>query len=91
MRFYGVRTFVILGLLAAFAPSAVIVEAQSGVGAAALSGIVTDETKGALPGVTVTLTQTETGVVRTAVTNEIGLYRVLSLQPGSYLITFELL
>jgi hypothetical protein len=90
MKFYGRRTYLILALVAVFCGNARNLAAQSGVGAAALSGVVTDVTKGALPGVTVTLTQVETGVVRTAVTNEIGLYRVLSLQPGSYLLTFEL-
>lgn len=67
-----------------------LAEAQSGVGTAAVSGVVVDETKAAIPGVTVAMTNTDTGVVRTAVTNEIGLYRVLSLQPGSYVLTFEL-
>ena len=59
-------------------------------GAAALTGVVTDESSAAMPGVTVTLTNPETGVNRTAVTNEAGLYRVLSIQPGPYMLTFDL-
>jgi outer membrane receptor for ferrienterochelin and colicin len=63
---------------------------QSGVGTAALSGRVVDESKAAMPGVRVALTNTETGVVRTAITNEEGLYRLLAVQPGVYALEFEL-
>src|SRR5688572_24059053 len=41
---------------------------------ARLDGRVTDTSGGVLPGVTVTLTQTETGAVRNAVTDENGGY-----------------
>ncbi|MBA2303830.1 MAG: hypothetical protein H0W08_14515, partial [Acidobacteria bacterium] len=51
--------FTALAVLAAGAPPA---EAQSGVGAASVSGIVTDESKAAMPGVTVTATNLQTGV-----------------------------
>src|SRR5437773_547233 len=50
----------------------------------AIQGIVTDASQATVPGVTVTVTQMETGVARTTRTMEDGLFRVLSLAPGSY-------
>ena len=41
-------------------------------GTAQLSGTVRDESGGVLPGVTVTVTQTNTGLVRTTVTEASG-------------------
>jgi len=41
-------------------------------GTAQISGRVTDVTDAVLPGVEVTLTQTGTGVTRSAFTNEVG-------------------
>ena len=49
MKFYGRRTCWILALVAVFCANPRTLAAQSGVGAAALSGVVTDATKGALP------------------------------------------
>jgi hypothetical protein len=51
---------------------------------AQLSGRVTDESGAVLPGVTVTATQTDTGLTRTAVTNENGTYVLPSLPTGPY-------
>jgi hypothetical protein len=51
---------------------------------AEISGRVTDSTAGVLPGVDVTLTRTDTGVARSAVTNEAGAYAFPSLNPGPY-------
>lgn len=53
-------------------------------GTAQISGRVTDGTGGVLPGVTVTATQTETGLARSAVTNEAGQYTLPSLPLGPY-------
>lgn len=57
---------------------------------AALQGTVTDQTGGVLPGVTITITHAETGVARTTVTNEAGVYRSPGLDPGRYLVAAEL-
>src|SRR5215467_8293553 len=57
---------------------------------ATLTGIVTDSTKAVLPGVTITATNTGTGVVLTNVSNEAGAYTILSLIPGTYDVTAEL-
>jgi hypothetical protein len=55
-----------------------------------ISGIVTDESKAVLPGVTVHVTNTETGATRTLVTDERGGFRALSLSPGLYSVSAEL-
>ena len=56
----------------------------------AISGTVRDQTAGALPGVTVTATNTETGAARTAVSDAIGFYRLPALEPGTYTVKAEL-
>ena len=58
-----------------------VVWAQS---TAQVSGTVTDQSGAVLPGVEVTVTQTETGLMRTAVTNETGLYVLPNLPVGPY-------
>src|SRR6516225_772117 len=55
-----------------------------------LSGTVSDAGKAFIPGVTVTETNTETGVVSTAVSNETGTYTIPSLLPGTYKVSVEL-
>jgi len=55
-----------------------------------ITGTVTDSTGGVLPGVTVTVTNHDTGVAQTVVTDEKGLYRVLYLNPGVYDVTTDL-
>ena len=57
---------------------------------ALLIGVVSDETKGALPGVTVTATLIETGRVITAVSDERGEYRLRGLPAGRYKLRAEL-
>ena len=57
---------------------------------ATISGSVTDEQKGALPGATVTVRNHDSGQVRTAVTDERGTYRLVGLPPGRYEIVAEL-
>jgi hypothetical protein len=53
-------------------------------------GVVADESQGVLPGVTVTVTNVETGVARTIVTDHEGRYRAPSLGLGEYEIQAEL-
>src|SRR5215468_2934266 len=57
---------------------------------ATLGGTVSDSTRALIPGVTVTATNTQTGIVTTAVTNETGAYQFASLQTGIYKVTAEL-
>jgi hypothetical protein len=53
---------------------------------ATLSGTVTDGLGAVLPGVTVTVRNTETRATRTATTDSAGRYAVAGLPPGKYLI-----
>ena len=55
-----------------------------------LEGTATDETGAVLPGVTITVTNTETGVVRGTQTGPRGQFRVPALAPGTYEIRAEL-
>src|SRR2546426_3676549 len=58
---------------------------------AQLGGIVTDPSGALIPGVTITATNTDTGVSTTTVTNESGAYTFPSLQPGrSYSVSASL-
>jgi hypothetical protein len=58
--------------------------------AATVSGTVLDEQKAALPGATVAIRNTESGQVRTAVTDGRGAFQVVGLPPGRYEVTAEL-
>ncbi|MET0214010.1 MAG: carboxypeptidase regulatory-like domain-containing protein, partial [Vicinamibacterales bacterium] len=51
---------------------------------AALDGRVTDQSGGVLPGVTVTVTQTDTGFSRSVVTDDNGNYAIPNLPTGPY-------
>src|SRR5438132_14099407 len=51
---------------------------------AQIAGTVKDQTGAVLPGVEVTVTQTETGTTRNAVTNETGSYVLSNLPIGPY-------
>jgi len=53
-----------------------------------IRGTATDPSGAVLPGVNVTVTNVDTGVVRDFVTNSDGLYDTNSILPGSYTITF---
>jgi hypothetical protein len=55
-----------------------------------LRGSVSDSSGAVLPGVTVTLRQEATGVVRVVVTDDQGVFRAPALQPGPYAIESEL-
>ena len=55
-----------------------------------ITGTTTDQTGAVLPGVTVTIKGTNSGFVRTAVTNQTGSYTAALLPIGPYEVTFEL-
>ena len=57
---------------------------------ATIRGTVRDATQAVLPGVTVTVTNEETGLVRTAVTNASGVYVAPDLPVGRYRVEAEL-
>ena len=54
-----------------------------------IRGTVTDSTGAVVPGVTVTVTNSDTGLVSTFVTNSDGLYDTNSLLPGNYTVSFS--
>ena len=54
-----------------------------------LTGQVLDPQSTAIPAVTVTITNTQTGEVRTAVTDNEGRYRIVDLVPGRYNVRFS--
>jgi len=64
--------------------------AAQGVGTSAdLTGTVTDPTGAGVPNAKITVTDSEKGVERTAVTDEHGLYRVSGLPPATYKVSVE--
>jgi carboxypeptidase family protein/TonB-dependent receptor-like protein len=60
---------------------------QAQVVGATLSGTITDPSRGVVPKAGVTVTNTATGVARTASTNDAGFYLAPNLQPGDYRVT----
>src|SRR5262245_18841968 len=74
---------VIFGLML---PSVALAQRTS----ATVRGTVRDTTQGLLPGVTVTATNEDTGLVRSVVTNDSGAYSVPDLPIGRYKIDAEL-
>jgi hypothetical protein len=79
-------SLVVLALLLLLAATAAIAQT----GGASLSGRVTDESGGALPGVTVTATNNATGFNRSVVTGSDGSYRFPSLPVGTYSVNADL-
>jgi len=55
-----------------------------------ISGTVSDPTNALIPGVTVTATNTGTGVNTTSLTNDSGAYNFVTLPPGPYKLTATL-
>ena len=74
----GFRAAVLLLLLAAFLPLA---QAQV---SASIKGHLTDASGAAVPGVTVTVKNVETGAIRSSVTDDAGRYLVVALHVGEY-------
>ena len=83
------RTPHLLGALVATLLSAAPAFGQA-VSTATISGTVRDASDAVLPGVTVTAVHTETGLVRTVVSDESGGYVVTSLPVGPYRLEFSL-
>ncbi|MGH9346322.1 MAG: carboxypeptidase regulatory-like domain-containing protein, partial [Vicinamibacterales bacterium] len=81
-------TPIVASVLAALVMTAAAASAQSGT--ASLSGRVTDVQGSVIPGATVTAGSATTGISRSTVTNESGLYSLSALPPGVYDLTVEL-
>ena len=80
-RSWALVAVVVMGLATNAAPQSLY---------GSLVGTVTDETGAAVPGATVTVTQVETNLSRSAVTSETGSYNVPNLLPGTYEIVVSL-
>ncbi|HYR83803.1 MAG TPA: carboxypeptidase regulatory-like domain-containing protein [Terriglobia bacterium] len=57
---------------------------------ATLGGTISDASGALIPGVTITATNTGTGIVTMVLSNEAGAYQFASLQTGTYTVTAEL-
>ena len=68
--------------------SAILLPAQTDTGT--IRGTVYDETRAVLPGVAVTATYQGRGVIREAVTSDLGEYVLSRVDPGLYTLRFEL-
>jgi hypothetical protein len=78
-RALAVATLSLIVTVAAFAQST---------NSADLRGTVTDSTGAVIPGVTVSILNTETGVSTELHTNDAGIYDSVSIRPGKYKVTF---
>ena len=56
---------------------------------ASVTGIVTDAATAVIPGVSVTIVNSETGLSRNVQTNEEGSYTITNLPPGTYVLTAQ--
>ena len=81
------RTLAALSLSVALALIVVVpAPAAAQTGSSTIAGLISDESGGAIPGVSVRIVNEDTGVAIETVTNEAGLYRVTALVPGRYRI-----
>jgi hypothetical protein len=79
-----------LFLLCVLAGSSPAVAQTVGATTGTIIGAITDESGGALPGVTITITGPAQMGVRAVVSDDRGGYRFPSLPPGEYLLLYEL-
>ncbi len=87
MRSSSLWTIVVVAAVIAFlAPDIALAQ----VGTAGIRGVVRDESGAVIPGVEVTIRNTDTGVERVLVTNEVGLYVAPGLNVGNYEVSAAL-
>src|SRR5262245_7456155 len=77
---------VLFTLFAGFAPPAL---GQSDANKGQISGTVYDPKMALVPGAKVQITNTATGTQRELITNEVGQFRAVLLDPGNYDITVD--
>src|SRR5918996_1815719 len=82
------RVCMVLGVVVATLLAVVPTFGQGAV--AEVNGNAVDQSGAVLPGVTITLTEESTGLVRSVVSNESGRFSVQALQPGRYTMSAEL-
>src|SRR5579862_8779911 len=77
------------GLIIYLCFAVVLAFGQAEIGGATLNGTVTDPTGAAVPNAKVAATSPQTGLTRTTVTNQTGLYSFPQLPVGTYDLTVE--
>ncbi len=82
---FQMKLFATVALILLLAVSPALAQLPTGT----ILGVVKDSTGGTMPDAQVTLTQLETGSVRTTTTGSDGEYRVVALQPGHYSVKIE--
>src|SRR5262245_60982937 len=80
------RILAALAILCLLLPIGLIAQSVNGT----VGGSVEDSSHALIPGVTVTLTNTGTGVVATTISNESGSYAFSSVPPGTYKVVASL-
>jgi hypothetical protein len=55
-----------------------------------VSGTVSDESNAVMPGVQVTIIRKATNTTREGLTNDVGFYRFVAIEPGDYSVEFQL-
>ncbi len=81
-----IRFLFAITLLVAIVPFSAFPQSSNG----SISGTVTDDAGGVLPGVTVTALNTSTGLTRSTASNAVGHYELQLLPPGTYSVSSEL-
>jgi hypothetical protein len=85
MQLFGLAAWRLVVVMVLLSSALAFAQASS-----TISGRVLDQGDAVLPGVTVTVTNQATGVVRSTVTNEEGVYFMPGLDPGTYNVTTDL-
>jgi len=83
---YTITRSVFLGLLLSFYPMVTLAQGET---TSAIIGQVTDATNAAIPNATVTITNRETALQRTAKTDDEGRFNFPQLNPGAYSVKVE--
>ena len=86
MKCLGALRVVCLAILVLASPGALLAQQEYG----AIRGSVEDASGGRAVGVKVTITGETTGLIRSVVSNEDGLYQALGILPGTYRVEAEL-
>lgn len=84
LRFPRHRCLTAIVAVSVFLAFTSVTAAAQTTGAGSITGAITDANQAAIPGATVTITDTDTGVVHVFTTNSAGLYTAPFLLPGHY-------
>src|SRR6187397_2020060 len=87
LRHHGLFRYCVLALAVSFLLVPRLASAQFD--AATVLGTVTDATGGVVPGATVTLKNTETGITAATVSDGVGRYQFLNVRIGVYSLRAE--